>query len=643
MRRVIVRILLVAIAVIVAGMGLVLVRALPHARAAYSAAQDLRRLRADIQGWPTPAQMARARDDIATLDDALTALERLAAPTYPLLRGLAPLPRVGPALAAMPDLFSGATRALHGGRLLVDALAPALPSQRPQRLQDILPPLLDQVAREDEQLAAAQAAFAQAADFLARVPASHLPGRAGDAVLLAQEVAPLGEKGVALLRLAPALMGQRGESVWLVVAQNNEELRPTGGFISALGEVRVRRGEVGEIAFADSYRYVSRKRQYPPAPPAMREHLKTEILVLRDANWWPDVPTSARVVAQFYKMETGTAVDGVIFVDLDAVRLLVDGLGGLALPGGIRVTSDTLLPYFYESWNSPTCTQDEACNWWRKRKGFLNVVAAALMDRIQRRPQSIPPLRFARRLVQALDEHHILIIPLTDARARQIVAQYGWDAAMRPGQGDYLRITDTNVGFNKANAKVRLSVEYQVDLTDPRAPEATLILTYRHTATRRVPRCYQIAYYGRRYQDMQDRCYWNYLRVDVPAGATLVERHGFRAGNVTVGVGDAGTTEFAGLVIVPPGEERTVYLRYALPPRVVTADGYRLRVEKQPGTREIPFVIRVQTSRGLITQNFRLTTDTEIRLTLPRSKVGQTAEGLSLGRANQRLRAQTGP
>lgn len=607
---------LVLFLVALASTAILLIRLWPHARAAYTAGQDLRLLRGDLRGWPTRAEVARVQRDIVILDESVQEMEALLRPTYPLLRRMAPLPRYGPAIASLPDLMVGGTSALHAGRLLLEGLAPAFPPKQPDSLQDLLPPFLAQITEEDARLAEAEVALDEASAAFARVPTNVLPDRTARDFARGRELMYLGRQGITLLRLAPTLLGANRERVWLVLAQNNEELRPTGGFISAAGAVRVRNGQVGEIAFVDSYRLFSPRHAYPRAPRAMREALKTDLLLFRDANWWPDVPTSARVLARFYAMETGTRVDGLVFLDLDAVRLLVEGMGGVRLPDGTRVNGDNLLPYFYRAWSSPSCPEGEQCTWWTERKRFLNDVAAAVMARIQNNPRGIPPLTFARHLVRALDERHLLVVPLSDPKAAALVAARGWDGAIRPGAGDYLRITDTNVGFNKANARVRLSIAYVVDVRDPSAPTAELRLTYRHTAPPGTGRCYQIAYYGLKYEDMQNRCYWNFLRVNTVPGVTLLERHGFRAGNLTVAAGDAGTTEFSGLIVVPPGERHQVTLRYELPLNVIEEGLYHLRVQKQPGMHPVPFVFTVKTDRGNITGRLTLRTDVDITVSL---------------------------
>ncbi|NOZ94954.1 MAG: hypothetical protein GXP47_09490 [Acidobacteria bacterium] len=310
-------------------------------------------------------------------------------------------------------------------------------------------------------------------------------------------------------------------------------------------------------------------------------------------------------------------VDGVIMLDLEMVRYLVDGLGGLALPDNRTVTGDTVIPYFYESWARPrgsdAQSQVNTPRWWLQRKNFMRDVVQAALGRIQGHPSDIPVVRLARNVVRGLQERHLLLIPLRDPTSQGIVARQGWDGAVRPGDGDYLRVTDTNVGFNKTNAKVDLEMAYTVDLRATPAT-ATLMLTYTHRSRVAIPTCIQEARYGERYEDMQDRCYWNYLRVNRPGGTRLVRAEGLRPDTITTGAGDRETTEIAGLMVLPPGRQHVVTIQDRLPDLNSEAPGYHLRVQKQPGQRTVPLTLHIYTRHGDVTRRLLLNTDLDVHL-----------------------------
>ncbi len=119
----------------------------------------------------------------------------------------------------------------------------------------------------------------------------------------------------------PILLGLDQTRTYLVLVQNNHELRGTGGFITSVGELSLFEGKVVDFSFVDSYAIDTQFGQYPRAPLPMQRYMNIEMLLLRDANWSPDLPTTAQIARSIYAQETGRAVDGVITVDLRAVEL----------------------------------------------------------------------------------------------------------------------------------------------------------------------------------------------------------------------------------------------------------------------------------------------------------------------------------
>ena len=97
-----------------------------------------------------------------------------------------------------------------------------------------------------------------------------------------------------------------GPRTYLVLIQNNHELRATGGFIAAVGRVTVDKGRMTALDFADSYTVYSDKSTYPLAPKPMQQYMHIPLLLMRDANWSPDLPTTAEVARALYAQETGT-------------------------------------------------------------------------------------------------------------------------------------------------------------------------------------------------------------------------------------------------------------------------------------------------------------------------------------------------
>lgn len=95
------------------------------------------------------------------------------------------------------------------------------------------------------------------------------------------------------------LIGHDSMQRYLIVFQNNTELRATGGFMGSLALVDMDRGEIAkiEIPGGGPYQYQGSLLDYYVAPRALQ--LINPRWELQDANWFFDWPTSAAKISRF--------------------------------------------------------------------------------------------------------------------------------------------------------------------------------------------------------------------------------------------------------------------------------------------------------------------------------------------------------
>jgi hypothetical protein len=235
----------------------------------------------------------------------------------------------------------------------------------------------------------------------------------------------------------------------------------------------------------------------------------------------------------------------------------------------------------------------------------------------------------------ALREKHLLLF-VSDASAAGLLRRQNWDGALgtSDGSSDRLLVVDSNVGFNKADASVMRFVDYRVDLTVAGQPRAELVLTYRHGAADRGELCVQEARYGDTYLDMTERCYWDYVRIHVPAGSRLLASPSLALPRGSLSVRQAGLAPqtplhpespntdwlaWAEFFDLAPGTERVLIFSYILSPGMLEMDSggrmhYRLLVQKQPGTEAVPLRLEI-----------RLPPDVEVVRTAPRDLTPELA------------------
>jgi hypothetical protein len=545
------------------------------------------------------------------------------------------LPKVGPILAAAPHLMemgdagseaaAYAWRALKPGLILMNQENPAGESRLPAMIHILNAGHADlvQAAAAADRATAAHAKIQQPQELPARLLA--LLDKAG--IWL-----PVAHSSLEIAQMAPTLMGAAGPRdatgprnaagprTYLIMVQNQDELRATGGFISSAGLLIVEQGQIIAFEFADSYTvddYLNKPYGLPPEP--LYEFMLAELFGFRDANFWPDFPTSAEKSMTLYTYGQEIPLDGVMAVDQEFVRLLVTALGELTLPDEPRpVTGRNIIPLMRSSWQ----LQEDQANseWFAGRKSFIGEVAAVIRSRLESDPGSIELVALAQALQTAVDGKHLQVYlrdPALAAAGRRI----GWDGRLDHNAGqDYLMVVDSNVGFNKVNAIVDRSLLYEVALAKEGGGQARVTVNYQNQGNNPNHACRHQGFdYGPgiTYDSLIYDCYWNFLRVYTPKGSELLDASlhpigaeslisqqewNGRARREDEPETAALATVFGNLLLLPQGQSLTSYFTYKLPATVIEngwwEQQYRLTVHKQAGAAAQPLEVRVTLPAG---------------------------------------------
>jgi len=395
-----------------------------------------------------------------------------------------------------------------------------------------------------------------------------------------------------LSRIGGALFGPGEDRSYLVLGQSADELRPTGGFVSAVWVISLSDGALDQVEYFDVVRVddYDRIALYPVGPPGLEEHMNGWVWLMRDVSWDPDFPTSAVVAQDIFNLGQRRTVDGVIAVNQWAMLELVEALGSVASPdGGEPITSRNFLTLMELGTD-------------RHGTSYSDLVVRGLFDALKQ-PRSLSQLLdLAAASLRAL-ENRDLLIQINDKRAAEVISAQGWSGEVTAVDHDYIGVFDSNVGWSKVDRNIQRSLNYAVDLSNPNVPRATLRLTYQNHSSPGSPPCNpQWRFRGSDYSTLKNACYWNYLRVLMPGNIRLLDNtelplpeqsvsveSGFGTpGQDTSGVSsNHGLTVFSGLVSIEASTSREISLVYDLPASTVELiDGqltYRLLIQKQPG------------------------------------------------------------
>ncbi|CAN5424296.1 hypothetical protein BH10CHL1_BH10CHL1_06920 [soil metagenome] len=555
-------------------------------------------------------QFAMAQTFLQDADQALDDANQKLGFFKPLLGLLGRLPFYGPTFAAIPPLLKTGHELAN---LTVQGFAVAKPVLlAPAGAAAQVPPLtrLAEFMRTSQPqltVLAHQAATQQQA--LAMISPDNLLTGLAEPVADLQAGVGLLTSGLRLSDALPELLGAEKAQTYLILVQNNHELRGTGGFVTSIGALTLQQGKVIDFNFADSYAVGQTTGPQFSAPDPMQRYMNIDQLLLRDVNWSPDLPTTAQIARSLYAQETGRLVDGVMTIDLHAVELMVGALEPLAVPGSpLPITGANVVEQIKQMWAAPLpsanlddATQTETTaqadsakvtDWWKNRKDFVPQIATVAFARLQ--AGHFDYTNMAQALYSALDERSIQVWSAKPEIAVKLAALQ-WDGGLHPPpQKDFLALVDTNMGYNKVDAVMQRRLAYQVDWPDgaDRPAQATVTVIYQHPLQIADYDCDPRPHYGQMYDDMIKRCYFDYVRLFAPAGSQLLSIEGVEPDSVSSQGGEGGAKFFAGHFIVKPGEQKTIIFRYQLPDFIKPA-GYGLVVQKQSGAQPLPLSIQV--------------------------------------------------
>jgi hypothetical protein len=578
---------------------------------------------------------------LAVLQSDLVRLEQEAQPVLQLCPWLRRVPVYGNDLASAPALFDLADHLLSTSILSSQAAGPLLDKIDSGPSSADTASLTAMLVQAEPQLKKADTELQQAIAVRQDLDAGSLSPRLR--TLLVDELDPLlklADDGLSLAMVLPSVLGagNGGPKTYLLLVQNEDELRPTGGFITTVGNLVLSNGKVLSLKFEpvddDQEDW---NRPYPAAPWQMQEYMNSRVLILRDASWFSDYPTSAMWAEYLYAYTHDHSVDGVIAFNQQFLVMLLGAVGPLEVEGApYPLTEANVVEYMRQAKIPPSETADLA-EWYRKE--FISKIGNAMLKKLG--SGGLDWYGLARVLIQALDERHLLL-QFDNPVMTTLTSKHGWDGAIHPTEGDYLLVTDTNIGFNKTSAVVDVSLTYDVDLTDLKAPESTLVVTQKNNAKKGVP-CIQWdagEIKGEEWYPI-DRCYWDYLRVYKQAGGSLrsatphaIPGNWMLLGNAVparVDKLDEGLTDAQGygtLLVVPGGDSLNTSFQFALPKTVISPISssdtmtYKLWIQKQPGTLAHPLTIRVHlpvhttlvsTSMDGVVQDHNLLIQTDLR------------------------------
>jgi len=457
------------------------------------------------------------------------------------------------------------------------------------------------------------------------------------------------------------VFGLSRDKRYLLVFQNNAELRASGGFLGSYALVDLRDGKIRnlEVPGGGSYDTEAGFKLKVAAPQPL--WLVSPLWYFWDANWWPDWPTTAQNLMWFYEKSDGPSVDGVISVTPTVMERLLEITGPIDLTAEYGLTIDAnnfweTVQKITEQKNlqktNPAAVADLATtsrpvistlplkqgldvNAANKPKKIIGDLLAKILEVLPTKLNKDNLLKIITVFEENMSEKQILFY-FTDPNLEAEVAAHNWAGAIQTTPQDYLLVVNTNIAGQKSD---RLMSE-KIETTSVVSPDGTIINTVVISRTHN----------GRKNEPLTGVRNVDWLRVYVPLGSELLAAEGFNipdaqyfkarpegnietnpllaAENAALTDASSGTkiytekdkTVFANWVMVDPGQTAVITLQYRLPfnfftrsqdnnwlkrlndwlnPAAAQLTAYSLLAQKQPGAKASEFVSHLILPSGL--------------------------------------------
>jgi hypothetical protein len=403
-----------------------------------------------------------------------------------------------------------------------------------------------------------------------------------------------------LIKVLPSLLGEPKEKKYLVIFQNDKELRPSGGFITAYAIFRVDKGVIHVDRSEDIYTLDATIGSKPKAPEPILKYLpKVFSLNLRDSNLSPDFQKSMETFRQLYAKSNGPKdVDGIIALDTSA---LVDVMNVL---GDVQVNGTT-----YSTKLEPKCNCPQVIYAIEEYAGLRTSyirperksLIGDLMYAIMNKAFSSSPKLYWGPLMQVgmsdIAKKHVLF-SLNNKDAQLGLSAVNAAGEIKKFDGDYLHINEANFGGDKANLFIDQKVAVDYSVGKDGTVTKTVTVTYKNPF--KPSNC--------NLEALNSLClnadFRDWIRFYVPEGSRFQSVTGSEVKMTTYK--ELGKTVFDGFLTVRPLGIGRITLKYTLPFKVAKGSVLPVMIQKQPGTDNDEYTISLN---GKPKEQFILDTD----------------------------------
>ncbi len=316
----------------------------------------------------------------------------------------------------------------------------------------------------------------------------------------------------------PEMLGVDERQRYLILFQNPAEIRSTGGWISSYAIIGIEGGQIRQLDVDDIYNLdgllkVQGKKITPPE--TMKEALDIDTWTMSLSNWDPDFAESSKNAVYFVK-EAGkvSEINGVIAVDTEFLKKVIDIWGSISIEGEEPVTSENLQEKIFEMHTSFTPGSQTKSDFIAKL--FNEVLRLALLEK-----SKYPDL--LNTIYESMNKKNFLVY-LNNSDANKFFSSQGWDGTIKKDYYSSPIPIEWNWGGNKANIYLEEVTNLQIKILDEKTIQYTYTLSTKNNSSKKV---------------YPEGDYVNYMRLIIPYSSVIDEKKGFTSETTITSYKDA--------------------------------------------------------------------------------------------------------
>ncbi len=362
----------------------------------------------------------------------------------------------------------------------------------------------------------------------------------------------------------------------VVLVQNSNELRTSGGFVGSYALVNIENKSIKNIKFDDIYNVDGQLKQTNPqflvySPTEIKNFLKTDYLYARDLNILLNDDEKNNAYIKYFENTLNVKVDGIVYINLKTIKNILEYTGPIYLSSYDKTVTKDNFDTLAQTYSEKNYYEGSS-----QKQNFLRLLGSRVIEETNKK--GFNTLGFITTILKSNNTNDLQVF-INNPYLKQKFENAGLYKPINNLQNkEFIYLVENNLGENKVNKMTEKSVIYHIGYDIRRSVKITDIEVklknnskdstfpygdYKGVLTIVTPSNLFISTTRALYKDKE---------IDISNTKTITDLNGLAGINLP----------FA----IKPGEETTLLVSYEEQIQNYDKNEHKFIVVKQPGSKD---------------------------------------------------------